>query len=355
MSSNEFIAMKNSTKLTTSLLAWYRDNKRVLPWRTENPDPYSVWLSEIMLQQTTVPVVGPYFEAFMRRWPTLADLAAADLDEVLHAWQGLGYYARARRLHKCAQVITSEYGGRFPDTEKELVTLPGIGAYTAAAIAAIAFGHASAPVDGNIARVISRLLLLQTPLPGLRHEVCRVLPPLIPAHRPGDMVQALMDLGSAICKPGKPLCDQCPWHGMCAALKAGMAEQVPVKAVKKFKPIRHGIIFWTESAEGLILLRRRPEAGLLGGMMEIPSTQWREKDWDLEEAIKEAPVIANWRAMPGTIRHTFTHFHLSLSVLCGRSHQKSVNTGVWSSLEQFSDHALPSVMKKVIRHVSDGH
>ena len=345
--------MRQSSKLITSLLDWYRDNRRDLPWRTENPDPYRVWLSEIMLQQTTVVVVRSYFETFIRRWPTLDKLAAADLDDVLHAWQGLGYYARARNLHRCAQVLVTDFGGRFPEGEKQLLRLPGIGTYTAAAISAIAFDRPSAPVDGNIARVIARLMKLETPLPGLRRDVGKALPPLIPAQKPGDMVQALMDLGSTICKPGKPLCDQCPWRGSCAALKAGVVDRIPIKAINKPKRVRHGVVFWIKDDEGRVLLRRRAEKGLLGGMMEIPSSDWRDRKSTVKEAIKEAPVIADWTRVPGTVRHTFTHFHLHLIVLSTHTHQRKTNSGVWSSPDQFSKHALPSVMKKVIRHVGD--
>lgn len=344
--------MTSSAKLSKSLLAWYQENRRDLPWRCENPDPYKVWLSEIMLQQTTVIVVRPYFEEFLRRWPTLQALAAADLDDVLHAWQGLGYYARARNLLNCAGVVAARYDGHFPDTEKQLLTLPGIGPYTAAAIAAIAFSRPAAPVDGNIVRVISRLKNLQTPLPGLRREVGENLPPLIPADKPGDMVQALMDLGSAICKPRKPLCHQCPWRGSCAAFAAGVAGQLPIRAPKKIKPVRHGVVFWVERADGHILLRRRADKGLLGGMMEIPSTPWREEEWDMQEAIEQAPVLADWASGLGTVAHTFTHFHLRLSVLRGRTSQRDVNTGVWSAPDQFAAHALPSVMKKVISRCS---
>lgn len=345
--------MKSNENLAKLLLNWYDNNKRTLPWRSKNQTPYYVWLSEIMLQQTTVVVVEPYFQEFTRRWPTMNALAQADLDAVLHAWQGLGYYARARNLHKCARLVAEQFGGHLPQAEKQLLALPGIGPYTAAAIAAIAFDQPSAPVDGNILRVISRLARLQTPLPALKSEVGGVLPSLITTHRPGDMVQALMDLGSAICKANKPLCHQCPWRGSCGALKAGIVEQLPVKAARKVKPTRHGVIFWIESEAGQILLRRRAEKGLLGGMMEIPSTHWREQGWDMDEAISQAPVLAHWQALPGTIAHTFTHFHLRLRVLCGRTGQQNVNTGVWSTPEEFSSHALPSVMKKVIRHVGE--
>jgi len=345
--------LENFRELSDSLLFWYDNNKRDLPWRTSNPNPYRVWLSEIMLQQTTVATVGPYFEAFIRRWPTLEALAVADLDEVLHAWQGLGYYARARNLHKCAGVLAGQYGGRFPDDERQLRDLPGIGPYTAAAIAAIAFGRPSAPVDGNIARVVSRLMKLDRPLPGLIKKVREKFQPLVPKERPGDFVQAMMDLGSGVCLPNKPLCGDCPWRGGCAAHEAGVADDLPVKAPKKARPVRHGVVFWLESGDGHVLLRRRSEKGLLGGMMEIPSTGWREKGWAVEEAISQAPVAAeHWRALPGIVRHTFTHFHLRLTVLRGRAPQKPVKTGVWSAPDGFSGHALPSVMKKVIRHVN---
>jgi len=343
-------------RLQADLLDWYDRHGRTLPWRVKNGlgDPYRVWLSEIMLQQTTVATVGPYFENFTHRWPTLEALAKADLDSILHAWQGLGYYARARNLHKCAGVVARDYGGRFPDDEKELLKLPGIGAYTAAAIAAIAFGKRSAPVDGNIVRVISRLMKLETPLPQLRGEISEVFRPLVPGDRPGDFVQAIMDLGSNVCTPRKPLCDQCPWCEACAAYEAGVAGDLPKKAPKKAKPTRHGVVFWTQNADGHVLLRRRTEEGLLGGMMEFPSTAWREKPWRQDEAIKEAPLKANWKALQGAVRHTFTHFHLELTVLSGRATPKQKQSTIWSAPERLTDYALPSVMKKVASHVSHG-
>ncbi len=345
---------KEQQRLQSQLLDWYDVHGRTLPWRVKNGngDPYRVWLSEIMLQQTTVVTVGPYFEEFIRRWPTLDALAKADLDEVLHAWQGLGYYARARNLHKCAGVLVSDHGGCFPDTEKELISLPGIGTYTAAAIAAIAFGRRSAPVDGNIVRVVSRLMKLDVPLPALRSMVREKLHPLVPKGRPGDFVQAMMDLGSQICTPRQPRCEACPWRNLCAALKAGIAADLPKKAAKREKPTRHGVVFWIEDAEGQILIRRRAEEGLLGGMMEFPSTGWRDEEWGFEEAIKEAPAPAQWLSVPGNIRHTFTHFHLELTVLTGRNEQKRANKEIWSSPNHFSNYALPTLMKKVVRHVT---
>lgn len=219
------------------MLDWYDEKGRTLPWRVKNGpgDPYRVWLSEIMLQQTTVATVGPYFEEFVRRWPTLKALAKADLDEVLHAWQGLGYYARARNLHKCAQVVEKDFGGKFPENEKELQKLPGVGSYTAAAISAIAFNNPSAPVDGNIARVVARLLKIQTPLPALRSEVPRKMKSLVSQSRPGDFIQAMMDLGSEICMPRGPRCGTCPWRESCLAYGAGVAEELPKRAKKKRK------------------------------------------------------------------------------------------------------------------------
>ena len=345
---------KEQQRLQTSLLDWYDAHARTLPWRIKNGlgDPYKVWLSEIMLQQTTVATVQPYFKEFIKRWPSLNALAGAELDDVLHAWQGLGYYARARNLHKCARVVVMEYEGQFPDNEKDLHRLPGIGPYTAAAIAAIAFGRPSAPVDGNIVRVVSRLMNVRTPLPALHREVTGSFAPLVPEERPGDFVQAMMDLGATICMPRKAMCYHCPWCKFCAAQKAGVAESLPVRAPKKKKPTRHGVVFWLENTGGKILLRRRPEKGLLGGMMEFPSTDWRDKGWDVDEAIKEAPIKAKWQSLSGTVRHTFTHFHLELTILSSHVGVRQKGLDVWSHPDFFSDHALPTLMKKIAKHVS---
>jgi len=346
-----------------ALLNWYDSHGRTLPWRARQgvpADPYLVWLSEIMLQQTTVVTVKSYFRAFTDRWPTLDHLSAAKLDDVLHAWQGLGYYARARNLHKCAITVSKEYGGCFPDNEQELLKLPGIGPYTAAAIAAIAFNRRAAPVDGNIERVFARLLVLEQPAPGLRREIAPKLFSLIPEHRPGDFVQALMDLGAMVCTPGKPRCGICPWSvaevGGCRALAAERTECYPVKRLKKKKPTRLGVAFWAENGEGWVFLRRRAERGLLGGMMEVPSTDWRETPWDLQEVLARVPFKANWRLLPGVVRHTFTHFHLELTVCIGRvasSQIEMANEGdVWSPVDGFKDYALPTVMKKIVCHAS---
>ena len=342
-------------RLQIKLLDWYDVHGRTLPWRVwkGRADPYRVWLSEIMLQQTTVTTVTPYFKAFTGRWPTLEALDGAELDDVLHAWQGLGYYARARNLHACAGVVTARHGGRFPDDEKALQSLPGVGAYTAAAISAIAFGRPSAPVDGNIIRVVSRLMHLPQPLPGLKKQVTEAFKPLVPNDRPGDFVQAMMDLGSGICTPTKPLCAECPWKGSCAALKAGVAVDLPIKAPRKAKPTRHGVVFWLRNEAGHILLRKRPEKGLLGGMMEIPSSDWREEAWTPERGIAKAPLAEEWSALDGVVSHTFTHFHLKLTILEGKCARAPVEGEIWSAPERFSDHALPSVMKKIARHALD--
>jgi A/G-specific adenine glycosylase len=347
--------MKNEQqRLQTSLLNWYDSHGRTLPWRDRNGlgDPYKVWLSEVMLQQTTVATVQPYFTEFIRRWPSLVALAGAELDDVLHAWQGLGYYSRARNLHKCARLILEKYKGKFPDNEKDLLRLPGIGPYTAAAISAIAFGRPSAPVDGNIARVVSRLMNLQTPLPALQLEVISLFAPIVPRDRPGDFVQAIMDLGATTCMPRNLKCNQCPWFKFCAAKKYGNAENLPVRAPKKKKPTRRGVVFWLENEGGKILLRRRPEKGLLGGMMEFPSTDWRDRTWAVAEAIKMAPFKAKWKPLSGTVHHTFTHFHLELSVFLGHAGLREEGLDVWCRPECFADYALPTLMKKVAKHVT---
>jgi A/G-specific adenine glycosylase len=341
-------------RLITSLLNWYDCHGRTLPWRVRNGlgDPYKVWLSEVMLQQTTVVTVQPYFKEFIKRWPSLKALANAELDDVLHAWQGLGYYTRAHNLHKCAKIILVKYEGKFPDNEEDLIRLPGIGSYTAAAIAAIAFGRPSAPVDGNIVRVISRLMNLQTPLPALRLEVNSLFAPIVPINRPGDFVQAIMDLGATICLPRNLKCGQCPWLQFCAGQKYDKAEKLPVRAPKKKKPTRRGVVFWLENTAGKILLRRRPEKGLLGGMMEFPSTDWREKAWDVEEATKMAPFNVKWHPLLGTVHHTFTHFNLELTVFLGHTGLKQEWLDVWSRPEYFANYALPTLMKKIAKHVS---
>ena len=342
------------------LLDWYDRHRRRLPWRAlpgETSDPYRVWLSEIMLQQTTVATVGPYFARFLERWPTVEALAMAKLDDVLHAWQGMGYYARARNLHACAQAVVERYQGKFPASEVELLTLPGIGAYTAAAVAAIAFNLHAAPVDGNIERVIARLYAVTTPLPDAKPELRRLAASLVPQDRPGDFAQAAMDLGATICTPQRTKCVLCPWRAECRARTLGIAEDLPARAPKRAKPLRRGVAFWAVRGDGAVLLRRRPAKGLLGGMMEVPSSAWVSGALDRGAAEKAAPVSARWSALPGVVRHSFTHFDLELMVLTGKTRAvKDVTNfgGVWVQPAALGTQALPTVMKKVIAFALGG-
>lgn len=338
-----------------SLLAWYDAHARTLPWRSfgsRRTDPYLVWLSEIMLQQTTVATVIPYFESFTEKWPTVEAMAKADLDDILHAWQGLGYYARARNLHKCAQVIASEYGGVFPNQEKELLKLPGIGPYTAAAIAAIAFNQPTVPVDGNIERVISRLNAIDELVQQSKDRVRDAATKILPADRPGDFAQALMDLGATVCRPKTPLCESCCWVGFCEAHKDGNPEAFPVKPPKKAKPTRYGVVFWLENETGEVWTRKRAEKGLLGGMTEFPSTDWGDMPWPREAATEAAPIDARWQELPGAVKHTFTHFHLELTVFTGTFSGPTNREGAWCHPAAFSKLALPTLMKKVARHAA---
>ncbi|HEV7373003.1 A/G-specific adenine glycosylase [Arenibaculum sp.] len=349
------IETQNPAGLAGRMLDWYDRHRRVLPWRAgpgDRPDPYRVWLSEIMLQQTTVATVGPYFTSFVGRWPTVEALAAAELDDVLRAWAGLGYYARARNLHRCARVVAADHGGRFPDHEEGLRQLPGIGDYTAAAVAAIAFDRPAAVLDGNIERVIARMFAVEEPLPGVKPKLRALAGTLTPSRRPGDYAQALMDLGSSVCTPRRPRCILCPWADACAARRAGIAEELPRRRAKAAKPTRRGVAFWLLDAGGSVLLRRRAEEGLLGGMMEVPSTAWAEGPAPtLAAAASQAPARADWRPLPGVVRHTFTHFHLELSVVAGVSRDGSAPAGAcWAPVDRLGEHALPTVMRKVVRH-----
>jgi A/G-specific adenine glycosylase len=336
-------------RLNRALLAWYDAHRRALPWRAgpgERPEPYRVWLSEIMLQQTTVATVGPYFERFVERWPDLGALAAAPLDDVLHAWQGLGYYARARNLHKCAGQVAAALGGVFPDTEEALRKLPGIGPYSAAAIAAIAFDKPASPVDGNIERVLARLHALETPLPAAKPELRNLARALTPTKRPGDHAQALMDLGATVCTPKSPDCGRCPWRPDCRAEALGLAAELPRRAARKRRPTRYGTVFWALTRDRRVLVRRRPEKGLLGGMMEFPSTPWEAGKQTTENRLFEA----DWRPLAGEVNHTFTHFHLVLDILLAENVGDGVFDGRWHPLDALDQLALPTVMKKVARH-----
>ena len=343
------------SQLSDSLLAWYDRHHRQLPWRAPpgggQADPYFVWLSEIMLQQTTVAAVKEYFLKFTRTWPDVHALADADLEDVLKAWAGLGYYARARNLHKCAKMVSHEYYGQFPRTAGELQKLPGIGPYTSAAIAAIAFGEPVAAVDGNVERVLARYYALDTPLPALKAVVKDYAEALVPQQRSGDFAQAVMDLGATICAPRKANCLICPWADGCEGRTLGIAETLPRKAPKKAKPTRRGVCFWAEHEDGAVLLRRRPERGLLGGMTEIPSTDWSETGPASPK--EQAPVSGSWNALTGTVSHTFTHFHLELSVwkLSAPAASEAPEDHRWVRKPDLAGEALPSVMRKVVAHV----
>jgi A/G-specific adenine glycosylase len=331
------------------LLAWYDRHRRTLPWRAppgSPPDPYRVWLSEIMLQQTTVKTVAPYFDRFVALWPDITALAGASLDDILTAWQGLGYYARARNLLSCARAIVSDHGGIFPDSRDALERLPGIGTYTAAAIAAIAFDRRVAAIDANAVRVFARIYAVEE---GMGPRLTALAASLVPAVRAGDFAQAVMDLGAAFCTPRQPRCGLCPWRESCAAHRLGRAEAFPARKAKPLREERYGVAFWLLRSDGALFLRRRPEAGLLGGMIEIPSTPWRREPWSLDEAKKEAPERVAWSPIPGRVRHGFTHFRLELAVLGGRTEEP--RAGLWSPLVELGGHALPTLMKKIVRHV----
>jgi len=338
---------------SAALLHWYDRHRRVLPWRAargESADPYRVWLSEIMLQQTTVKAVAPYYARFLERFPTVTQLAAAPLDEVLSLWAGLGYYARARNLHACAKAVAAQHGGEFPGTEDGLLTLPGIGAYTAAAIAAIAFDRRASPVDGNIERVIARLYAVEEELPAAKPRIRALAEQLTPARRAGDFAQAMMDLGATICTPKKPACVLCPWREPCAARVRGDQESFPRKAEKKTGALRRGAAF-VVLRDDHILLRTRPEKGLLGGMTEVPTTEW-SKDFDGSSAAGAPFRNATWRRIPGHVDHVFTHFPLQLIVHAAKvSKATRAPDGMrWTSLDALDAEALPNVMRKVIAH-----
>lgn len=349
------------SEIAAALLAWYDAHHRELPWRISprmraggyQPDPYRVWLSEVMLQQTTVTAVKPYFMRFLKRWPSVSDLALADQDEVMKAWAGLGYYSRARNLKKCAETVLAIHGGRFPDTEDELRNLPGIGTYTAAAIAAIAFDKAAAVVDGNVERVMSRLFAIETPLPAAKSEIRARISAILPQQRPGDFAQATMDLGATICSPKRPKCMFCPVTSHCEALRGDDPQHFPRKAAKKQKPLRRGAAFIAVRDDDAVLLRKRAQKGLLGGMAEPPTSSWSART-DGATDIDAAPFKAAWRPA-GSIRHVFTHFELSMNVFRADGTAFAAPEGWWwSPPGELAKEALPSVMKKAIEAAIPG-
>jgi A/G-specific adenine glycosylase len=346
--------------IAAALLAWYDRERRKLPWRAEpgeTPDPYRVWLSEIMLQQTTVKAVLPRYAAFLRQWPSVKALAAAELHQVLAAWAGLGYYARARNLHACARAVMAEHGGRFPESEAELRKLPGIGDYTAAAIVAIAFGKRATPVDGNIERLVARLFVVTAPLPEAKPEIRALAGTLTPRERAGDFAQAMMDLGATVCTPRHPACALCPVRPGCRGLAEGVAEVLPYREEKRERPTRRGTAFVALRSDGAVLLRKRPLKGLLGGMLETPSSPWEEARPNDKALRDHAPLKADWRKLPGLVEHTFTHFHLELAVYLadvGRDAKPKRAAEPEScgfvARRDLARAALPSVMRKVLDH-----
>ncbi|UZK68368.1 A/G-specific adenine glycosylase [Sphingomonas sp. S1-29] len=332
--------------VASDLLAWYDANARSLPWRappgTAAPDPYRVWLSEVMLQQTQVATVRPYFERWTTRWPTFAALAAADDAEVMAAWAGLGYYARARNLLAGARVIAAVHGGELPDTEAMLRTIPGIGDYTAAAIAAIAFGRRAVVVDANVERVAARLFAIQTPLPTAKPLIRAAADRVTPGARAGDFAQAMMDLGSGICTTRSPRCLLCPIRAHCDGFAQGAPERLPVKAAKRARPVRHGTMFWLE-CDGRVLLRRRPAKGLLGGMLALPTGPWA----DTAPLLDNAPADVAWRLHDETVAHGFTHFELVCALASGgwRRHPDTID-GEWWPIDALDSAGLPTVFRK---------
>lgn len=334
------------------LLAWYDRHRRDLPWRAkpgEVPDAYRVWLSEVMLQQTTVAAVTPRFEAWVARWPDFASLAGADEADVMAAWAGLGYYARARNLVKAARAVVAEHGGAFPRTEAGLRTLPGLGAYTAAAVAAIAFGERAVVVDANVERVVARLFAIATPLPAARPAIRAAAETITPDARAGDFAQGMMDLGSGVCTVRAPKCLLCPLRETCDAFASGAPERLPVKAAKKAKPQRHGTIFWLER-EGCVLLVRRPDKGLLGGMRALPTGPWVE----VPPGLAEAPAEADWTVLNSRVAHGFTHFDLELALARGMAEVEPSVAGEWWPIDAIGTAGLPTVFAKAAERLRTG-
>jgi A/G-specific adenine glycosylase len=348
------VPANSSSTISHDLLDWYDVHARALPWRAPpgapSPDPYRVWLSEIMLQQTSVAAVRPRFAAFVARWPDVASLAAATDADVMAAWAGLGYYSRARNLIACARTVVADHGGRFPDTEEALRALPGIGGYTAAAIAAIAFGRRAVAVDANVERVVARLFAIQTPLPAAKPLIHAAADSITPAARAGDFAQAMMDLGSSLCTPRDPKCLLCPLRGDCRGHALGTPAAFPVKPRKAAQPQRYGTIFWLER-DGKVLLVRRPPKGLLGGMRALPTGPWAETP----PALADAPAIAEWRLLDARVGHVFTHFALELALaVADLAEHAAAADGEWWPIAELDSAGLPTVFAKAARAIRSG-
>ncbi|HEY8032884.1 MAG TPA: A/G-specific adenine glycosylase [Methylocella sp.] len=350
-----FITSSDAGAAAAALLAWYDRQRRDLPWRAlpgEPADPYKVWLSEIMLQQTTVAAVKPYFAAFLLRWPSVRLLAQASNEEVMRAWAGLGYYSRARNLYACAKIVAGPLKGKFPDTEAGLRELPGIGPYTAAAIAAIAYGRPAVAIDANAERVLARLYAIATPLPAAKAEIKANAAAMVPAERPGDFAQAMMDLGATICAPKRPSCGICPLLKFCRGYASGCPESMPRKVPRREKPLRQGAAFFVRRRDGAVLVRTRPPNGLLGGMTEIPGTAWKTQ-FDAASAVSQAPIDASYRKLEKSVSHVFTHFALRLDIYVAEvASTRHAPAGYRFVPDRGLDkEAFPSVMRKVIEAV----
>jgi A/G-specific adenine glycosylase len=330
-------------RLAKRLLAWFDRRGRKLPWRTKGKrDPYRVWLTEIMLQQTAINAAIPYLRVFLKKWPNVAALARAKPESVLKAWAGLGYYARARNLHRAARIVARDLGGRFPETAAGLRALPGIGPYTASAIAAIAFGQREAAIDGNVLRVLARVLASHSPAPHFRQQAEAALKPIVPKQRAGDFAEALMDLGATVCRPKNPACPICPWQRSCCAFAQGRTTDYPMRPAKKAKPRKRTTVYWIEK-DGAVLVRRRPDKGLLGGMLELPSSPWRDGN-------ARRPFAADWKRIPGTVRHAFSHFELDLRIEAASVPTTPRMKGAfWMQKRRLLGAGFPSVMVKAIR------
>jgi A/G-specific adenine glycosylase len=330
-------------------LRWWDLARRDLAWRAgpeETPDPYRVWLSEVLLQQTTTQAATPYYLDFVARWPTVQDLAAAPADAVISAFAGLGYYSRARNLHACAKEIVRR-GGRFPEDETALRTLPGIGVYTAAAVAAIAFGRPTVPVDGNIARIVSRLLAIDQPVAAAGNAIAAAARALAPIDRPGDFAQALMDLGALICRPQKPNCAECPLSDDCLAFRSGAPQAFPRRRPATAKQDREGAVFFASDLAGAFLARRRPQSGLLASTVELPGTPWTKAGEPIDWRVF-VPVSARWRRLPETIQQAFTHFALTLTVYAATFEGEAPNPCFWVTPEKVGEAGFSSVMRKAV-------
>ena len=349
---------KRVGEVADAVLAWYDAEGRDLPWRQgkdEKPDPYAVWLSEIMLQQTTVKAAIPFYLKFLDLWPDIGALARAELDDVMRAWAGLGYYSRAQNMHRTALIVANDMAGRFPENEEGLLALPGIGSYTAAAIAAIAFGHPATVVDANVERVVARLYAVTAQLPGAKSELKSHARDLMSIQRPGDYAQAMMDLGAVLCTPKRPSCSRCPLAGTCQGLARGIADTLPLKSAKSEKSRRRGNAFFALRADDSVLLRRRPDKGLLGAMMEVPSAGWSGEELAAKvRGTEAAPFAGSWRKLLPAVRNNFTHFHLELDVYFLALPEELIHAPDapgdwrWVARRDLAGEALPSVMRKVV-------